>query len=53
MRVQSLSWKSDGFDVQGWLMLPDHAEGKIPMVTVIHGGPAAAAVPFFSGPGLF
>jgi dipeptidyl aminopeptidase/acylaminoacyl peptidase len=51
--VQSLSWKSEGFDVQGWLMLPDHAKGKMPMVTVIHGGPAAAAVPSFSGPGLF
>jgi dipeptidyl aminopeptidase/acylaminoacyl peptidase len=38
--------------VQGWLMLPDHAKGKMPMVTVIHGGPAAAVVPFFAGPGL-
>ena len=52
MQVQSLSWKSEGFDVQGWLMLPDHAKGKMPMVTVIHGGPAAAVVPFFAGPGL-
>jgi dipeptidyl aminopeptidase/acylaminoacyl peptidase len=51
--VQSLSWKSEGFDVQGWLILPDHAKGKMPMVTVIHGGPAAAAVPSFSGPGLY
>jgi dipeptidyl aminopeptidase/acylaminoacyl peptidase len=51
-RVQSLWWKSDGFDVQGWLLLPEHANGKMPMVTLVHGGPAAADVPGFSGPGL-
>lgn len=51
-RVQSLWWKSDGFDVQGWLLLPEHANGKMPMVTFVHGGPAAADVPSFSGPGL-
>jgi len=51
-RVQSLWWKSDGFDVQGWLLLPEQSNGKLPMVTVVHGGPAAAVVPFFSGPGL-
>jgi len=51
-RVQSLWWKSDGFDVQGWLLLPEHPAGNMPMVTVVHGGPAAAVVPSFSGPGL-
>jgi dipeptidyl aminopeptidase/acylaminoacyl peptidase len=51
-RVQSLWWKSDGFDVQGWLLLPEHASARMPMVTMIHGGPAAAATPIFSGPGL-
>jgi dipeptidyl aminopeptidase/acylaminoacyl peptidase len=51
-RVQSIWWKSDGFDVQGWLLLPEHSNGKLPMVTDVHGGPAAAAVPFFGGPGL-
>jgi dipeptidyl aminopeptidase/acylaminoacyl peptidase len=51
-RVQSIWWKSDGFDVQGWLLLPEQSNGKLPMITVVHGGPAAAAVPFFSGPGL-
>ena len=39
-------------DVQGWLLLPEHADGKMPLVTVVHGGPASAAVPRFSGPGL-
>jgi dipeptidyl aminopeptidase/acylaminoacyl peptidase len=50
--AQSIWWKSDGFDVQGWLLLPEHSGGKLPMVTMVHGGPAAAVVPSFSGPGL-
>jgi dipeptidyl aminopeptidase/acylaminoacyl peptidase len=50
--VRSLSWHSDGFDVQGWLLLPRHLSGKIPMVTVVHGGPAAASTPAFAGPGV-
>jgi dipeptidyl aminopeptidase/acylaminoacyl peptidase len=51
-RAQSVWWKSDGFDVQGWLLLPLHADGKIPMITAVHGGPASAATPAFAGPGL-
>ncbi|MEO7206999.1 MAG: prolyl oligopeptidase family serine peptidase [Steroidobacteraceae bacterium] len=51
-RVQSVWWKNDGFDVQGWLLLPLHANGKIPMITQVHGGPAAAVTPGFSGPGI-
>jgi dipeptidyl aminopeptidase/acylaminoacyl peptidase len=51
-RVQSVWWKSDGFDVQGWLLLPLHTDGKIPMITTVHGGPAAAVTPGFSGPGI-
>ncbi len=50
--VQSLHWKSDGFDVQGWLLLPEHTDRKAPMVTIIHGGPASAVVPSFDGTGL-
>jgi dipeptidyl aminopeptidase/acylaminoacyl peptidase len=51
-RVQSLQWMSDGFTVQGWLLLPEHANGKLPLLTTVHGGPAAASVPQFRGPGL-
>ena len=51
-RVQSIWWKNDGFDVQGWLLLPEHSSGKLPMVTNVHGGPASAVVTRFSGPGL-
>ncbi len=53
LRAQSLSWKSDGFDVQGWLLVPEHAKGKLPLITVVHGGPAAAIHPWFWGPGRF
>jgi dienelactone hydrolase len=51
-RVQSLQWKSDGLSVQGWLLLPEQPTGKIPMVTLVHGGPAAASLSTFEGPGL-
>jgi dipeptidyl aminopeptidase/acylaminoacyl peptidase len=50
-RVQSLHWTNEGFDVQGWLLLPPEVSGKIPLVTIVHGGPASAATPFFYGPG--
>jgi dipeptidyl aminopeptidase/acylaminoacyl peptidase len=52
LTARSISWKSDGADVQGWLLLPLNAKGKLPLITSVHGGPAAAAVPGFSGPGL-
>jgi dipeptidyl aminopeptidase/acylaminoacyl peptidase len=48
-RARSISWKSDGYDVQGWLLAPlgVGTARKAPMVTVVHGGPAAANVPSF------
>lgn len=49
--ARSIGWKNDGFDVQGWLLLPAKAEGKLPLITIVHGGPAAAAVPNFFGAG--
>ena len=42
----SLLWKSGKFNVQGWLMLPkdyDPAK-KHPLIVLVHGGPAAAAM---------
>ncbi|MET3121737.1 dipeptidyl aminopeptidase/acylaminoacyl peptidase [Oxalobacteraceae bacterium GrIS 2.11] len=53
-QVQSLTWKSDPFSVQGWLILPPKEtgkDGKLPLITVIHGGPAAAVRPRFIGVG--
>lgn len=55
--VTSLNWKSDAFNVQGWLILPEKKfqtaskNGKLPLITLIHGGPAAAVRPGFIGAG--
>ncbi|HYL86080.1 MAG TPA: S9 family peptidase [Candidatus Angelobacter sp.] len=42
--TKSIRWKSDGYDVQGWLTYPkdfDPAK-KYPMVVSVHGGPGEA-----------
>ncbi|MGB8843434.1 MAG: S9 family peptidase [Aliidongia sp.] len=53
LKAQSVTWKNDGADVQGWLLLPEKSpSGKLPMITIVHGGPAAASRPRFFGPGL-
>ena len=52
LTAKSITWTSDGQSVQGWLLLPLNASGKLPLVTDVHGGPAAASTPSFSGPGL-
>jgi dipeptidyl aminopeptidase/acylaminoacyl peptidase len=46
-RAQSITWTSDGYRVQGWLLAPlGVRDGKrYPMVTIVHGGPSAAAGP--------
>ena len=49
--VRSVWWQNDGMDVQGWLILPLHAAGKVPLIVSVHGGPAAAFSPQFIGPG--
>jgi dipeptidyl aminopeptidase/acylaminoacyl peptidase len=43
----SLTWKSDGFKVQGWLMQPKDYDParKYPLIVLVHGGPAAAVTP--------
>jgi dipeptidyl aminopeptidase/acylaminoacyl peptidase len=47
--ARSISWQSGPYNVQGWLLAPRTvpAAGKAPMVTVVHGGPAAGSVPGF------
>ncbi len=51
--AKSVEWKNDGFSVQGWLLEPKTAPpgGKRALITVVHGGPAAANVPRFIGRG--
>jgi len=43
-KAQNLSWKSDDFNVQGWLVYPDgYTQGRsYPMVVIAHGGPSFA-----------
>jgi len=47
--VHSVQWKSDGFDVQGWLVGPAvrPAGKRYPMIVHVHGGPSAAVLPLF------
>jgi dipeptidyl aminopeptidase/acylaminoacyl peptidase len=49
----SLSWKSDQFNVQGWLMLPKDYDPlrKYPLIVDVHGGPAAAVTSRWGGGG--
>lgn len=51
--ARSVTWTNGGFDVQGWLLAPTTVTpGKrYPMVTVIHGGPAAASTPAYTASG--
>ena len=46
---RSIHWRSDDFDVQGWLLPPANIEAgkKYPMVVSVHGGPASAALASF------
>jgi dipeptidyl aminopeptidase/acylaminoacyl peptidase len=46
-KVESIEWKNEGFNVQGWLTYPvnyDPAK-KYPMIVTVHGGPSASAGP--------
>jgi len=52
LTAKSITWTSEGHAVQGWLLLPLGATGKLPLITEVHGGPAAASTPSFGGPGL-
>jgi dipeptidyl aminopeptidase/acylaminoacyl peptidase len=49
-RGVSLTWKSDPFTVQGWLVYPLHfdASKKYPMIVIVHGGPSSETVPSFN-----
>jgi dipeptidyl aminopeptidase/acylaminoacyl peptidase len=44
--AQSVTWRNDGLDVQGWLLQPagGNPGQKRPMVVLVHGGPEAASV---------
>jgi dipeptidyl aminopeptidase/acylaminoacyl peptidase len=50
--AQSVTWRNDGVDVQGWLLQPpdDSAGLKRPMVVLVHGGPESASINTFLPP---
>jgi dipeptidyl aminopeptidase/acylaminoacyl peptidase len=52
-KTESLSWKNDGFDVQGWLHYPKNYDSakKYALIVLVHGGPAAAAMSGWGGRG--
>jgi dipeptidyl aminopeptidase/acylaminoacyl peptidase len=52
-KAVSVSWKSDNFHVQGWLLLPKNydANKKYPLIVEVHGGPAAAVQARWGGGG--
>ena len=51
--ARNITWKNEGFDVQGWLMAPAKVEpGKTyPMVVNVHGGPSSAVTAKFATSG--
>jgi dipeptidyl aminopeptidase/acylaminoacyl peptidase len=51
-RATSITWKSGGFSVQGWLLAPLNADPnrKAAMITMVHGGPSSASTPNYFGP---
>ena len=51
-QAQSLKWRSDEFEVQGWLVPPAVVEPgrKYPMVVWVHGGPAWLTAPSWPVP---
>ena len=51
--ARSLTWKSEGHDVQGWLISPLRLKAgqSYPMIVEVHGGPSASAAPRFQSHG--
>lgn len=49
VHAQNVTWKNEGFDIQGWLLSPVAAApaAKAPMVVSVHGGPSSAITPAF------
>jgi dipeptidyl aminopeptidase/acylaminoacyl peptidase len=47
----SLSWTNDGFQIQGWLLLPKEYDPakKYPLLVEVHGGPASSVTSRWNG----
>jgi dipeptidyl aminopeptidase/acylaminoacyl peptidase len=46
-KAVSLTWHNEGFEVQGWLLLPPHFDPhqRYPLIVSVHGGPSSAVRP--------
>jgi dipeptidyl aminopeptidase/acylaminoacyl peptidase len=46
-KAESVHWRNEGFQVQGWLLFPPSFDPRkrYPMVVYVHGGPSAAVLP--------
>jgi dipeptidyl aminopeptidase/acylaminoacyl peptidase len=53
VKAQSVSWTSEGFNAQGWLVGPRTLQPgkKYPMIVQVHGGPASALTPRYVSEG--
>ncbi len=47
--AQSVHWKNDAYNVQGWLIGPKQTQPgkKYPMVVIVHGGPSSSTTPHY------
>jgi dipeptidyl aminopeptidase/acylaminoacyl peptidase len=50
-QAESVTWRNEGLDVQGWLLHPEDYDParRYPMVVEVHGGPGAATTPAWPG----
>jgi len=50
-QAKSVTWKNDGYDVQGWLLYPRDFDPnkKYPMVVYVHGGPSHISLSHWPG----
>jgi dipeptidyl aminopeptidase/acylaminoacyl peptidase len=49
--AKSISWKNDGYEVQGWLLYPRDFDPskKYPLVVNVHGGPSSLSLSHWPG----
>jgi dipeptidyl aminopeptidase/acylaminoacyl peptidase len=54
-QARSIHWKSDSYEVQGWLIYPANFDPakKYPLVVDVHGGPGAAVLSSWPSDGSF
>ena len=50
-QAESITWKNDGYDVQGWLLYPHDFDPskKYPLVVNVHGGPSSVSLSHWPG----